>query len=187
MVANPQAPRTSPFAPRTSALAPRPPLTPPHPTFTLALVLALALTFTFPPSPSPSRPRPRAQAGVVVSGGSFSTWAVAEESKLPPVGPPGAPPPDAAEENVRPSGGRGVAKSAGRSQGEAAGAVGAAGAASALRPRWRIGPRLRRTAVRLSTASCPRMQPTGAPCESPSIDSDRPVFCRRCVAPVPKG
>ena len=63
---------------------------------------------------------------MVVSGGSFSTWAVAEESKLPPVGPPGAPPPDAAEENVRPSGGRGVAKSAGRSQGEAAGAAGAA-------------------------------------------------------------
>merc|ERR1719149_22479 len=52
------------------------------------------------------------QAGVVVSGGSFSTWAVAEATKLPPVGPPGAPPPEAAEENVRTSGGRGVAKSA---------------------------------------------------------------------------
>ena len=68
---------------------------------------------------------------MVVSGGSFSTWAVAEATKLPPVGPPGAPPPEAAEENVRTSGGRGVAKSARRSHGEAAGAVGAAGAAGA--------------------------------------------------------
>ena len=62
---------------------------------------------------------------MVVSGGSFSTWAVAEASTLPPVGPPGAPPPDAAEENARPAGGRGAAKSARRSQGEAVGAVGA--------------------------------------------------------------
>ena len=68
---------------------------------------------------------------MVVSGGSFSTWAVAEATKLPPVGPPGAPPPEAAEENVRTSGGRGVAKSARRSHGEAAGAVGAVGAVGA--------------------------------------------------------
>jgi len=68
---------------------------------------------------------------VVVSGGSFSTWAVAEATKLPPVGPPGAPPPEAAEENVRTSGGRGVAKSARRSHGEAAGAAEAAEAVEA--------------------------------------------------------
>ena len=66
---------------------------------------------------------------MVVSGGSFSTWAVAEATKLPPVGPPGAPPPEAAEENVRTSGGRGVAKSARRSHGEAVGAAEAAEAA----------------------------------------------------------
>ena len=63
---------------------------------------------------------------MVVSGGSFSTWAVAEATKLPPVGPPGAPPPEAAEENVRTSGGRGIAKSARRSHGEAAEAAEAA-------------------------------------------------------------
>ena len=68
---------------------------------------------------------------MVVSGGSFSTWAVAEASKLPPVGPPGAPPPEAAEENVRTSGGRGVAKSARRSHGEAVGAAEAAEAVEA--------------------------------------------------------
>ena len=68
---------------------------------------------------------------MVVSGGSFSTWAVAEATKLPPVGPPGAPPPEAAEENVRTSGGRGVAKSARRSHGEAAGAAEAAEAVEA--------------------------------------------------------
>ena len=66
---------------------------------------------------------------MVVSGGSFSTWAVAEATKLPPVGPPGAPPPEAAEENVRTSGGRGVAKSARRSHGEAVGAAEAVEAA----------------------------------------------------------
>ena len=69
---------------------------------------------------------------MVVSGGSFSTWAVAEATKLPPVGLPGAPPPEAAEENVRTSGGRGVAKSARRSHGEAAGAAEAAEAAEAV-------------------------------------------------------
>ena len=68
---------------------------------------------------------------MVVSGGSFSTWAVAEATKLPPVGPPGAPPPEAAEENVRTSGGRGVAKSARRSHGEAAEAAEAAEAVGA--------------------------------------------------------
>ena len=68
---------------------------------------------------------------MVVSGGSFSTWAVAEATKLPPVGLPGAPPPEAAEENVRTSGGRGVAKSARRSHGEAAGAAEAAEAVEA--------------------------------------------------------
>ena len=65
-------------------------------------------------------------AGVVVSGGSFSTWAVAITSPLPSALPPGAPPPDAAEEIARLAGGRGAAKSARRSQIGAAGAVRAA-------------------------------------------------------------
>ena len=62
MVANPQAPRTSPFAPRPSPLA----RARPHPTPTLALVIAL--TFTLPRSaltlpPSSTRPGRRRRLG----------------------------------------------------------------------------------------------------------------------------
>ena len=45
---------------------------------------------------------------------------------MPPVGAPAAPPPDALEENARPTGGRAAAQSARRGQGEAAEAAEAA-------------------------------------------------------------